>query len=80
MFGIGVRGFTQPVCYKGLTWVGTISEIYLERWRRDANGSARRCVVGRIRGHNCKGIIAQQRVAQYRCYYIYYSNLLKADE
>jgi hypothetical protein len=32
-----------PVRYKGLTWVGTISEIYLERWRRDANRSARRC-------------------------------------
>ena len=23
--------------------MGTISEIYLERWRRDANGSAKRC-------------------------------------
>jgi hypothetical protein len=29
-----------PVSYKGLAWVGTISEVFLETWKRDANGSA----------------------------------------
>ena len=36
--------------------------------------------VGRKRGHNIIRIVAQQRVAQSRGYYVYYSNLLKAGE